>query len=99
MDFLTFMRNQWDRVAAWVLIALGGLLLLIGWLGVSDALLPTEQMPYIVSGGLGGICLIGIGVMLWLSADLRDEWTELHEIARLLGGEDEASEAGVENAR
>jgi heme A synthase len=87
MDFLTFMRNQWDRVAAWVLIALGGLLLLIGWLGVSDALLPTEQVPYIVSGGLGGICLIGIGVMLWLSADLRDEWSELHEIARRLGSE------------
>jgi heme A synthase len=87
MDFLTFVRNQWDRVAAWVLIALGGLLLLIGWLGVSDALLPTEQMPYIVSGGLGGICLIGIGVMLWLSADLRDEWSELHEIARRLGSE------------
>ena len=87
MDFVTFLRNQWDRVAAWVLIALGGLLLLIGWLGVSDALLPTEQMPYIVSGGLGGICLIGIGVMLWLSADLRDEWSELHEIARRLGSE------------
>jgi hypothetical protein len=87
MDFLTFLRNQWDRVAAWVLIALGALLLLIGWLGVSDALLPTEQMPYIVSGGLGGICLIGIGVMLWLSADLRDEWSELHEIARRLGSE------------
>jgi hypothetical protein len=87
MDFLTFVRNQWDRVVAWVLIALGALLLLIGWLGVSDALLPTEQMPYIVSGGLGGICLIGIGVMLWLSADLRDEWSELHEIARRLGSE------------
>jgi hypothetical protein len=87
MDFLTFVRNQWDRVAAWVLIVLGALLLLVGWLGVSDALLPTEQMPYIVSGGLGGICLIGIGVMLWLSADLRDEWSELHEIARRLGSE------------
>lgn len=87
MDFLIFMRNQWDRVAAWVLIALGALLLLIGWLGVSDALLPTEQMPYVVSGGLGGICLIGVGVMLWLSADLRDEWSELHEIARRLGSE------------
>ena len=87
MDFLTLVRNEWDRVAAWVAIVLGALLLLLGWLGVSDALLPTEQMPYIVSGGLGGICLIGIGVMLWLSADLRDEWSELHEIARHLGGE------------
>jgi hypothetical protein len=81
VELLSFVRNQWDRVIAWVAIGVGALLLLLGWLGVSDALLPTEQVPYIVSGGLGGICLIGIGVMLWLSADLRDEWSELHEIA------------------
>ena len=96
MDFLTFMRNQWDRVAAWVLIALGGLLLLIGWLGVSDALLPTEQMPYIVSGGLGGICLIGIGVMLWLSADLRDEWRKLDRLERRLAAQEAAKPTGTQ---
>ena len=90
MEFMTFLRNQWDRVAVWVLIGVGALLLLLGWLGVSDALLPTEQLPYIISGGLGGICLVGIGVMLWLSADLRDEWTELHEIARRVGREPSA---------
>ena len=84
MDLLKLVRQQWDRVAAWVAIGLGGLLLLLGWLGVSDAVYPAEQLPFVVSGGLGGVCLIGIGVMLWLSADLRDEWSELHEIARRL---------------
>jgi len=99
MDLSTFIRSQWDRVGAWGAIGIGALILLIGWLGVSNTVYPAEQLPYIISGGLGGVALIGIGAMLWLSADLRDEWTELHEIARLLGGEDEASEAGVENAR
>ena len=84
MDLLNLIRQQWDRVAAWVAIGLGALLLLLGWLGVSDTVYPAEQLPYVVSGGLGGVCLIGIGVMLWLSADLRDEWSELHEIARRL---------------
>jgi hypothetical protein len=28
--------------------------------------------------------------MLWLSADLRDEWSELHEFARKLDGADDA---------
>jgi hypothetical protein len=81
---MSFLRNQWDRVAAWALIALGGLCLLLGWLGVSDAVLTTEQLPFIISGGLGGVCFIGIGITLWLSADLRDDWSELHEIARRL---------------
>ena len=78
---MNFLRNQWDRVAAWALVVLGFVILLLGWLGVSDAVLTTEQLPYIVSGGLGGVCCIGVGVGLWLSADLRDEWTALREIA------------------
>ncbi len=87
MDLKTFVRSQWDRVGAWGAIALGVVILLIGWLGVSNTVYPAEQLPYIISAGLGGVALIGIGAMLWLSADLRDEWTELHEIARLLGAD------------
>jgi hypothetical protein len=37
-------------------------------------------MPYIASGGLGGIFLLGLGSTLWLSADLRDEWRKLDEL-------------------
>ena len=84
MDFLMFVRKQWDRVAAWAAFGAGGIFLLLGWFGVSDNVLPAGQLPYIISGGIGGACLIGIGAVLWLSADLRDEWGELHEIARHL---------------
>jgi hypothetical protein len=84
MDLKTFLRTQWDRVGAWIAIAAGGVILLIGWVGVSAHVYPAEQLPYIISGGLGGVAIIGIGATLWLSADLRDEWTQLHEIARRL---------------
>lgn len=87
MDRMKQFRNQWDRVVAWVAVAAGALALLAGWLGVSDALLASEQLPYIVSGGLGGIALIAVGATLWLSADLRDEWTELHALVRSLEGQ------------
>jgi hypothetical protein len=98
VDLVTFLRNQWDRVAAWALVLLGALFLLLGWLGVSDAILTTEQLPYIISGGLGGVCCIGLGAVLWLSADLRDEWTALREIARRLDVdlEEPAAEAAPE---
>lgn len=84
MDLVTFVRNQWDRVGAWVAVALGALVLLLGWLGVSDTAFPAEQIPYIVSGGLGGFFLLGLGAMLWLSADLRDEWRKLDDLDKRL---------------
>jgi hypothetical protein len=77
MGVKTFVLAQWDRVFAWVAIALGLLVLLIGWLGVSDTAFVFEQLPYVVSGGIGGLFLLGVGAMMWLSADLRDEWRKL----------------------
>lgn len=84
MDLLTFVRNQRDRVAAWCFIAVGALALLLGWLGVSATPFPAEQIPYIVTGGLGGLFMLGLGALLWLSADLRDEWRKLDTIEELL---------------
>jgi hypothetical protein len=84
MDLLSYIRNQWDRVAAWVFVAAGALALLTGWLGISRTAYPAEQNPYIISGGLVGIFLLGLGGVLWLSADLRDEWRKLDRIERHL---------------
>ena len=87
MDFVNYVRNQWDRVGAWVCIVGGAIALIIGWLGVSDTAFPAEQIPYVVSGGLVGVFLLGLGAVLWLSADLRDEWRKLDAIERhMLGG-------------
>jgi hypothetical protein len=83
MNFLRWARTEWDRVAAWVLIAFGGLAIVLGWNGVSGRALTAQQIPYVVSGGIGGLFLLGVGAMLWLSADLRDEWRKLDTISRL----------------
>ena len=82
MNFLQWARGQWDRVSAWVLIALGGLAIVLGWLGVRGEALTQKQIPYIISGGIGGLFLLAVGAMLWLSADLRDEWRKLDAIER-----------------
>ena len=80
MDLKLVVRALWDRISGWALIALGALALLLGWLGVSDTPLPSEQIPFVVSGGLVGIALIGVGATLLISADLRDEWHKLDDI-------------------
>jgi hypothetical protein len=81
-DLVVWVRNQSDRVASWACIALGVICLIAGWVGVSATAFPGEQMPYVVSGGLVGIFLLGLGGVLWLSADLRDEWRELARLER-----------------
>lgn len=77
MNLVTFLRLQWDRVGSWAAIAAGAVTLLLGYLGISNTPHVAAQLPYIISGGLFGIFLLGVGGMLWLSADLRDEWREV----------------------
>ena len=81
---MRYLRNQWDRVGAWLCVVGGAVALLFGYLGVSGTLDTGEQLPYIVSGGMLGLFLLGLGAMLWLSADLRDEWRKLDAIDRHL---------------
>ncbi|WP_344600676.1 hypothetical protein [Sporichthya brevicatena] len=63
----------------------GAICLLAGYAGVADSQYLAEQTRYIVSGGIGGIFLLGVGATLWISADLRDEWRKLDRIERALG--------------
>ena len=84
MDLKTWLRAQWDRVLGGVGVGVGLLALLLGFRGVADTPYPAEQIPFVVSGGVLGIALIGIGLTAWLSADLRDEWRKLDRIERLL---------------
>lgn len=82
MNIWKYARAQWDRTVAGTLFALGALALVVGWVGVSKEALTALQIPYIVSGGLGGIFFLGLGAVFWLSADLRDEWRKLDALER-----------------
>ena len=92
MNLVKLCRNQWDRTLAIVLVVGGFAALLVGWLAVSGTIFTFEQIPYVISGAVVGIALIGIGLTSWLSADLRDEWRKLDRLERLLEGS-EASNA------
>lgn len=84
MDIAKWLRLQWDRVLAWAFVAAGAIALIVGWAGVSGTAYAAGQLPYIISGGIGGIFLLGVGATLWLSADLRDEWRKLDCIEEAL---------------
>ena len=82
-----WLRAQWDRIAGVALIAAGGLLLVIGYWGVSGSPFVAEQLSYVISGGMAGLALVAIGVGLLVCADLHDEWRKLDRIEAAIRGE------------
>ena len=80
MDLKRWLRSNWDRVGAWAFVVLGAVVLLVGWDRISSTGYPAEQLPYVLSAGIGGALLVAFGATLLLSADLRDEW---HKLDRL----------------
>ena len=82
MDLKLWLRRNWDRVAAWSVAALGVVVLYVGWDRMSSSGYPAEQLPYLLSAGIGGALLVAFGATLLLSADLRDEWHKLDRLER-----------------
>ena len=84
MELGKWLRVAWDRAAALAVIVVGAVVVIIGWIGVSGEAYPAKQLPFLMSGGVGGIFLLGVGALFWLSSDLRDEWTKLDRIEEAL---------------
>lgn len=97
------LKHGWRTIAAWTAIGLGALVLLIGWIGVSGETLVAKQLPYLISGGIGGLGFLGAGVGLLIAQDLRAErdrlgrleaeLLEVRDLVRALAGST-ASRAG-----
>jgi outer membrane murein-binding lipoprotein Lpp len=69
-------------VLAVVAIAAGAIALLLGWYGVSGTFDPGEQMSYVVSGGLGGLFLAGVGAALVSSSNVRQATRKIDDLQR-----------------
>jgi hypothetical protein len=80
MDAVRWLKVEWDRILGFASLITGGLLIVLGYLGVSDAIHTPEALSYVVSGGIGGLFLLGVGATLLLSADLHDEWRKLDRL-------------------
>lgn len=88
-------RDEADSAALWrwlwasirpylgyILIAIGAILLLAGYLGVSREVIVARQIPYLVSGGLVGLAAITIGGRLLLIEDLRRDSGRLDRLEK-----------------
>jgi hypothetical protein len=73
------------RAAAWLAVVAGLVLLVSGYAGVSAGSDEPEQLSYLVSGGIGSLLVLGIGVTLLLTADLSDQHAKLAELGSATG--------------
>lgn len=53
--------NTFRPYAGWAFYGFGALLVVIGWFGVSGESIVAKQLPYLVSGGIGGVLLAVLG--------------------------------------
>jgi hypothetical protein len=68
----------------WILVALGALLMLLGYLGVSREALPAKQIPYLVSGGIGGMFLAVLGAYFLGAQQLRSDSGRLDRLEQMV---------------
>jgi len=84
-DAAAFWRWVWTSVRpvmGYVLVAIGVVLLLTAYLGVSREVLVAKQIPYLVSGGLFGLAFVTLGSRLLLIEDLRRDAGRLDRLER-----------------
>lgn len=68
----------------WILIGAGALLMLLGYFGVSREALPAKQIPYLVSGGIGGVFLAVLGAYFLGTQEIRSDSGRLDRVERMV---------------
>lgn len=72
--------RDWRDKLGWLLLAIGGVLVVIGYIGVSGKDTEALQLPYLASGGIGGLALVAAGSAFLISADVRHDRQRLARI-------------------
>jgi hypothetical protein len=100
-EVMAKLRNP-KVVLAIALALTGAVAEFIGYWGVSGTLDPGKQLPYLVSGGIGGLFLLGAAAALLFSSDVggvRQEVTDVHDLVESLAAEVRELRAELEAAR
>ena len=74
------MRNQWAKlggVLGIVYCVAGFFLIFLGWNGAASNDRVPAQIPYLISGGIGGLGLVVLGSALIVAHSLRADRVEL----------------------
>jgi len=68
----------------WILVGAGALMMLLGYFGVSRESLPGKQIPYLVSGGIGGVFLAVLGAYFLGTQEMRKDSGRLDRLEQMV---------------
>jgi hypothetical protein len=68
----------------WILVAVGALAIILGYIGVANEALVAKQLPYIISGGILGLALVGFGSYYLVTEELRSDSGRLDRLERMV---------------
>src|SRR5579885_1083578 len=71
-------------VVGWVLVAIGVVMIVVGYIGVAHQVLVAKQIPYLVSGGILGVAVVGVGVMFIATEQVRHDADRLDHLERMV---------------
>jgi hypothetical protein len=87
------MKIPWERFGAKLGVGFtlaGFLLVFLGWNGAASTDRVPSQFPYLISGGLAGLCLVVIGAALIIAETGREDRdrlrAEIEELRAAIGG-------------
>ncbi|MGI8663668.1 MAG: hypothetical protein ACR2LQ_10720 [Acidimicrobiales bacterium] len=66
------------------LAALGTIFIIVGYLGVAHETLVAKQIPYLVSGGIGGMVLVAVGAFLLGTDDVRRQLERVEHLETMV---------------
>jgi hypothetical protein len=74
--------NAFRPYAGWIFYGCGALLVVIGYFGISGEAIVAKQLPYLISGGIGGILLAVLGAYFLGTEELRRDGGRLDRIEK-----------------
>lgn len=74
--------NAFRPYAGWIFYGFGALFVIIGYFGISGESVVEKQLPYLISGGIGGILLAVLGAYLLGIEELHKDSGRLDRMER-----------------
>jgi hypothetical protein len=74
------MKRDRRELAAAGFVILGAIVIVVGWVGVSQSNEVYEQMPYLMSGGVGGLACILVGLGLYIVQSRAKDQARMDEL-------------------
>ena len=75
-----YLSNSGTQALGAALCLVGFAIVIFGWYKISKESIVALQIPYLISGGIGGALVVGLGGVLLVSHDLRLDTKRLSEM-------------------